>query len=207
MKLIGFTLGGYRRFLKTSSLKLQGDVISIVGPNEAGRSSLLRAMAQLKSTNGFAPDEPTRRHQVHPNLMWQFELSNEDLQVIADIPEAVHVRGVRLSKMDAGDQTWWTFLPARPTRNLSLRTTASEAVDAHLEAFQRAPGLGEEFQAGEFLQVAANLQKTNETLTADEVFQLRRAAQALRNSNSGWKMKRRIRPATTSLGPVETGLH
>ena len=91
VRLIGFTLSGYRRFLHASSVKLHADMIAFIGPNEAGKSSLLRAMTHLNHDGEFERDEKTRRHDVETSLTWHFELSPQDLALISHVAEAQDV--------------------------------------------------------------------------------------------------------------------
>src|SRR5262245_46768279 len=49
MRLFKLSLQCFRRFLK-ADIDLEGDVIAIVGPNEAGKSSLLEALRSFSDT-------------------------------------------------------------------------------------------------------------------------------------------------------------
>ena len=46
MRLVKIRIAGFRRF-KDATLNLDADLIAIVGPNEAGKSSLLQALTYL----------------------------------------------------------------------------------------------------------------------------------------------------------------
>ena len=47
MRMVAARIEGYRRFESTSTLDLTPRVVAIVGPNEAGKSSLLDALENL----------------------------------------------------------------------------------------------------------------------------------------------------------------
>src|SRR5262245_25987476 len=68
MRLIAFSVEGYRRFVEKTSVKLHGDLVAFVGPNEAGKSSLLRALAHLTDQGEYEPNERPRRTNSEPNL-------------------------------------------------------------------------------------------------------------------------------------------
>lgn len=57
MMLVAFSIEGYRRFVAKTSVKLHGRLIALVGPNEAGKTSLLTAIAHLDKPESFQPTE------------------------------------------------------------------------------------------------------------------------------------------------------
>lgn len=169
VKLIGFTISGYRRFLHASSLKLHGDMIAIVGPNEAGKSSLLRAMAQLNERQAFSADEPTRRHKVETKLVWQFELSSDDRTALVDIPEASGVRSVRISKEGDGTKRNWTFLPSKPVRDLSPRQAAALAFETVRASLVNASERDERLAPDALQEASEALASESESLASGEL--------------------------------------
>lgn len=98
MRLVAFRLRGYRRFEAESTLDLTPRVVAIVGPNEAGKTSLLNALEVLGDPTQhreFGAAEFTGR--VLPNdtdeiLSGLFELEEDDQDAIAHIPGASNVR-------------------------------------------------------------------------------------------------------------------
>ena len=70
MKLIWVEINGYRRFEKKAKMNLDGKLIAIVGPNEAGKSSFLKALEHLNSSDAFtatgAAQELTRGANIPP---------------------------------------------------------------------------------------------------------------------------------------------
>lgn len=178
VKLIGFTVSGYRRFLQASSLKLHGDMIAIVGPNEAGKSSLLRAMAKLGDRETFAADERTRRHKVSPKLVWQLELSSDDRTALADIPEATGVRSVRVSKEGDGTTRRWTFLPARPHRDLTPRHEAQAAFESVRSSLVTASGHNGNLKPDVLQRVSELLASEDESLDAASLDEVHEVADA-----------------------------
>ncbi|HEY2335480.1 MAG TPA: AAA family ATPase [Solirubrobacterales bacterium] len=98
MRMVALRLSGYRRFERETTLDLTPRVISVVGPNEAGKSSLLDALEKVGDPNlerDFMAAEFTGR--VRPDddktiLSALFELEADDRQALAGIPGADKVR-------------------------------------------------------------------------------------------------------------------
>lgn len=66
MRLLGAKFDGFKR-LSNTSVRLDEVVVAIVGPNEAGKSSLLSALVRLEDDAGFAPSELTRGRSLAPS--------------------------------------------------------------------------------------------------------------------------------------------
>jgi hypothetical protein len=91
LRLIGVDLDGYRRF-NSASCTIDGAVTAIVGPNEAGKSSLLAALSRTGDTNAIDRADMTRgRPLLSPGdsvvRLW-YALEEEDTAALVDIPEA-----------------------------------------------------------------------------------------------------------------------
>lgn len=125
MKLIAFSLEGYRRFVSKTSVKLHGDMIAFVGPNEAGKSSLLKAIARLNDDAPFVANERSRRSGVDPKLAWHFQLEPADKQFLAEIPETESVERVVLTKRSDGIRVW-KFEPRDPMRDRTQRDAVAD---------------------------------------------------------------------------------
>lgn len=164
MKLIAFSLEGYRRFVQKTSVKLHGDMIAFVGPNEAGKSSLLRALTHLNHYEGFERTERPRRTGLEPRLLWQFELEAGDLETIADIPEAAGLTRVSIEKSSDGTHTW-SFHPKRPQRDVQVRSTLARDLGEVLAQLSEA----ELDQLSTHANALNSLESDVEDLTAEAV--------------------------------------
>ena len=59
MDLFGLKLTGYRRF-KNAEINLSGKLIALIGPNEAGKTSLLEALKRTNESSALAQTDITR---------------------------------------------------------------------------------------------------------------------------------------------------
>ena len=66
MRLIKLTMAGYRRFEK-ADINLDGDVLAIIGPNEAGKSTIFSALEALDHTEPIP--WPDRTRGVEPPIV------------------------------------------------------------------------------------------------------------------------------------------
>lgn len=123
MELVAFSMEGYRRFVTKTSVKLQGDMIAFVGPNEAGKSSLLRALAHLHDDQPLERTEYPRRSSVEPLLTWHFLLEPGDKDALADVPDTAHVERLIATKKSDGGRVW-RFEPRNPRRSRETRVAA-----------------------------------------------------------------------------------
>lgn len=180
MRLIAFTVEGYRRFVARTSVKLDGDLIAFVGPNEAGKSSLLRALAHL-NTEPFAPNEHPRRTKVEPTLTWHFRLEEADKALLASIPDTSHVeRAVVTKRSDATLQ--WDFEPRRPRRDRTTRQSVAALLsDSSDSPFLRAVDEDEDsgFSLDEMQQVIDLLRSDVENYQPDHFSSLRDLAHTI----------------------------
>lgn len=88
VKLRELRVNGYKRFGMASTLDTRGRVIAIVGPNEAGKTSLLRAVCHLTTHDPFAEHELTdrkRRNNSAPVVSALFSLDDGDRRVLAGL--------------------------------------------------------------------------------------------------------------------------
>jgi predicted ATP-dependent endonuclease of OLD family len=88
LRLINLEVQGYRR-LADVKVNLAGKVIAIVGPNEAGKTTLLHALQRLDSGDPVPPQDLSRatdkigQETVYLNAF--FELDKEDLDTFSDL--------------------------------------------------------------------------------------------------------------------------
>jgi len=111
-------LEGFRRFEQLACVDVAGEVVAIVGPNEAGKSSFLKAMIALNPDVVFEDRDKTRGTDTTTLVKAAYVLDDEDREAIAEIEGGAKVR-------------WWTYyiqggnryfsLHPRPQRDLSRR--------------------------------------------------------------------------------------
>ena len=162
MELLSVSLTGYKRFKKTTSLQTNGKLIALLGPNEAGKSSLLQAIAHLAHGEAITTEEQSR--DIEPKnlrIIGRFFLNEAELGSAGlSGPHSMIVT----KKVD-GKRTFG-FDPAAPDRDVSHRkllvsslcdvlanTKVAELLDAHDESLRlEVVALGEELRdAGESL--------------------------------------------------------
>jgi predicted ATP-dependent endonuclease of OLD family len=144
-------------------------LVSIVGPNAAGKSSFLHALMHLNHDRDFTDAEATRGGGA-PYIVARFALEKADKDLLRDIPEAKGVRQILVHK-ERGHQRYHSLDPS-PNRDLRNR----KAVAARLDRFQEHTWIDEatSVQAQEdpaaHLSPSANLEQARELLHGDKEF-------------------------------------
>ncbi|MGY6554105.1 MAG: AAA family ATPase [Wenzhouxiangella sp.] len=103
MKLLSLTLHGFRRFADKSTLDCFGRTVALLGPNEAGKSSVLEALSLLNHDNAV-PREALHRAFSYP----------ED-----------HVCIEALYEIDANDSAWAREIGLEGTRRITVSKSAN----------------------------------------------------------------------------------
>ena len=79
MELFQVELTGFKKFKDKTTLKTRGKLLAILGPNEAGKSSLLRALNLLDVNEAFEANERSRGvEDNYPIIKATYLLSSED---------------------------------------------------------------------------------------------------------------------------------
>jgi predicted ATP-dependent endonuclease of OLD family len=89
MRLISIELGGYRRFGIGTKIEVDGPLTAIVGPNEAGKTSLLQAMLRLGDDKPIENPDRTRDMSVandHVVVAALYLLDPDDLADLRHLP-------------------------------------------------------------------------------------------------------------------------
>lgn len=126
MKLISATIHGYKRFAEKSTINLDGKLIAVIGPNEAGKSSLLKVLQHLNNNDTFvksgASQELTRGVTIPDSqkiIQATYLLEQSDRNAVAHIEDTAKIRWLIASKV-VGGTTYGDVSPA-PKRDLSRR--------------------------------------------------------------------------------------
>jgi len=172
VKLVEFEIEGFGRFEERTSLKVVGNLVAILGPNEAGKSTLLRAMASLKDSEFLESDKP-RRSNLSPLLRWHFKLSEENKAAIEDFAEGVE--RVVVQRSGSGERKTWFFLPNRPTRPMDHRRPLVEMLRA-LELLDHPL-----FEQSTLPDAIDTLERDVETLESDWIDGLEQLSETIRS--------------------------
>src|SRR5690348_12995067 len=88
LRLISLHVKEYRRLVDVK-VNLAGRLIAIVGPNEAGKTSLLDALARLNSGEAVPPQDVCRANRpADPETVYltaDYALDEEDQRSLADL--------------------------------------------------------------------------------------------------------------------------
>ena len=130
MKLFKVDLHGYKRFQQESSMKVDGKLVAIVGPNESGKSSFLQALEHLNEPNAFVTSggsqETTRNSTIPDNqdvVKATYLLEDADTAALDGIPGGKNARWFTVAKKVAGDTFYCSIIPT-PRLSLNQRQAA-----------------------------------------------------------------------------------
>jgi predicted ATP-dependent endonuclease of OLD family len=126
MKLVTVEVKNYRRFEEPARLETYGPVVCIVGPNEAGKSSLLDAMMALNDTGSLVEQDSTRDSGNVAKVSASYLLEDDDRAAISHIPGGDDVRWWTVSREPNGQLTF-VLVP-----NVSIDLSTRQKVRATL---------------------------------------------------------------------------
>ena len=135
--MVRFELKGFRRF-ERAGLDVDAPVVALVGPNEAGKTSLLDALVQLNGSAPFDAGDITQGYSPKGRLLDAlYRLDEDDRTAVAAIaPDAPKVRWYRVWREAADGKRSHDTIP-------TLRT--SEALPStHWQTIPRAFGVIED---------------------------------------------------------------
>jgi ABC-type cobalamin/Fe3+-siderophores transport system ATPase subunit len=92
MRLIKVGCQGYKRFEQDVEMDVDEKLIAIVGPNEAGKTSFLEALARTERDVPLPDNVRTRGSTTSVKVWARYVLDDDDKEALAGVPEA---RGVR----------------------------------------------------------------------------------------------------------------
>lgn len=182
MDILGLELAGFRRF-ETASIDLLDHLLAVVGPNEAGKTSLLEALRRLNDETALPPSDLTRRLASADDsevLTAWFGLDADDRDAISGIPETREIQRLKVGKLRNGTLVGRLDPPAERSKEPRraalklLRTVTSSSWAARNRSI-----------VDESLAAATEtLKKTVETLPAAELDQLEALGAQLTSAES-----------------------
>lgn len=129
MRLIKLKLTNFRRFAGEHALDLNEDLIALVGPNEAGKSSILKALSLFGDLAAPDPADTTRGITGTASISGLLVLEPEDRALLAGIHDGNKVTHLWVTVTTGANRSTWAPEP-RPFRDLSPRTNCLALLSA-----------------------------------------------------------------------------
>lgn len=124
MRVVSVRLSGFRRY-RQATLNVDAPLVAIVGPNQAGKSSLIAGLQFLNHSDPIEIDDLRRGETFaddHTVIEARYRLDASDREAVAGILGGTSVRFLRQDKHRDGTLRYAT--EPRLTRDQSLRTRA-----------------------------------------------------------------------------------
>lgn len=184
VRLIKLRLQRFRRFAESQTLDLNEDLIALVGPNEAGKSSILDAIDLLGSRERPDRTDLTRGQTGNPSVFGLFVLEEADRALLSQIHEGPAVTHAWVEQSEGARTNSWTLEP-RPSRDLAPRRRCRDLVTAiaeqeALDATYSVDG-EDEWDPQLFSDVLVHLGSDDETFSDETNQSLESLARGLRN--------------------------
>lgn len=154
MRLVSITVGSFRNFVTKQHIKIESDVTGLVGKNESGKTTVLRALHRLNPANGsdlrfnLTTEYPrwrlARDRRQNPNLANTQPVTADFSLEEADLAKIETLTGVRVPS-DTTAHAWRNYSNSHgvwleASRESVIRTVAaaSDVDDADLEPLLQA---------------------------------------------------------------------
>jgi predicted ATP-dependent endonuclease of OLD family len=190
MDLIWVEIQGYKRFEEPAKMNLQGRLVALTGPNEAGKSSFLLALQHLNTSEAFVNTggvrEITRGLSLPPNqvvVKAGFRLSDDDQHAVSGVPGGEKTQWFDVMKYVNGELRY-CIRPALK-RDLTPRKAAIQSLRRLLAdpALRRFTAEGTAELTENIKDLTASLDVEEETLTNDTLEKVNRLANLIQPQN------------------------
>jgi hypothetical protein len=135
MRLISARIRGFGRLVDTR-INLDAKVLAVVGPNEAGKTTLLKALAHVDSTQAVAAPQRSRALDVEDSLMvvsLEYVLNGDDHEALADLDLEEEPHSITVGRKAEGGNAIVTIRPY-PTKARALLLDSSKTLSKALRA-------------------------------------------------------------------------
>lgn len=179
MQLYAVQLKAWRRFADPVSLQINGKLIALVGPNEAGKSSVLDALESLGGDRAINPRDVTRGLDPKDlKVCGYFHLEPKDL-------EAAHLKGPhRVIRTISNDEDDFEIQPAPPARDNKQRHSLGLKVLAALDDLKVIGALGDDEERSRLESLAEFLRSDDDSLEVEDLQLLKDIAAFLKRISS-----------------------
>lgn len=164
MRLIKAYINGFRRFEK-AAIDLDGNLLAVVGPNEAGKSSLLAALLSTEDSTSFKKTDIARsssHSEVETSIELLFSLDQDESELAKNLGGIGEPRWYHVRKNKDGQLNHW--VEPKIERDLTLR----EKTRDRIEKILRNPKL-EKLLSKEYTLPKSDEKEQSQDLTLREI--------------------------------------
>lgn len=189
MRLLKMRVTDFKRFVGTHALEVDEQLVALVGPNEAGKSSLLTALDRIGSRERPRDEDRTRNSDKPCTIEAHYSLDEDDAEAIAHIHDSGKVKTVTITRHSNNEAIEWD-LHAKVIRDLGPR----ERCHAALTSIGSDPALDARYSTDpewtwspeQFTQAVETLTSTEDTLTDEQLGVLDHVVNRLRALKFEW---------------------